>query len=246
MPRPAPVISVVLPNLNGAAYLGEAIASFQRQTYDRKELVIVDASSTDGSHDIIRAACGLDPDVRWVKETDTGISDAFSKGYAACRGDLIGFLGADDLLMPSILTRLAEVFQVMDVDGVYFDSYVWWVPERRCLLRKPLAPDFTRASLLHHGTLVGWQNIYFSREVYDRHQPHPELRAAMDYELYLRLSLEDPLLVYLEHVGTVNRYGAGNAGGSNISRDLDGSQGRELRTIADHYADGVTTPFYAK
>jgi len=244
MLRPSPRISVILPNLNGAAYLSEAIASFLRQDHEPKELIIVDASSTDGSHDIIRAACAVSPTIRWVRLQDSGISDAFTKGYESSTGDLVGFLGADDLLMPGLFGRLSELHQVIDSDGIYFDSYVWWEDERRCILRKPLAPQFTRSSLLRHGTIVGWQNIYFTRAVYDRHQPDPQLRAAMDFELYLRLSLEEPLLVYLEHVGTVNRYGAGNAGGANISRDLDGSQGRELRAIADHYSDGVTTPFY--
>ena len=46
-------ISVVMPCLNSAVYIGKAIESVIGQTLKELELIIVDAGSTDGTLEII-------------------------------------------------------------------------------------------------------------------------------------------------------------------------------------------------
>ncbi|PNB52650.1 glycosyl transferase family 2, partial [Pseudomonas sp. FW305-130] len=43
---PAPTVSVVMPTYNGAALIGETIASLQAQSFRDFELIIVDDCST--------------------------------------------------------------------------------------------------------------------------------------------------------------------------------------------------------
>ncbi|NAZ83637.1 glycosyltransferase [Kineococcus sp. R8] len=237
-------ISVILPNLNGAKHLQAAIDSFVAQAHPHKELVVVDGMSSDGSHEIIAAACAAYPEVRWVRQADEGISDAFIRGFGACRGQVVGFLGSDDRLAPSILEEVAGTFGMIDADAVWFNSYTWFVAEKRCDLRKPPVQEITRSNLLAHGTLVGWQNIYYRRRVYDAHLPSRECRWAMDYEFLLRIADLGYLFVYVDDVASVNLMDTGTVAGSNISSDLDGRQYRESCAIAAAYADGVTTPIF--
>ena len=49
-----PRISVIMPSLNQADFIGEAIESVLGQEYQDIELIILDAGSTDSSVEIIR------------------------------------------------------------------------------------------------------------------------------------------------------------------------------------------------
>ena len=52
-PNPPPLVSVVLPTLNGRRFVAESIASILDQTYRHLELIVVDGGSTDGTREIV-------------------------------------------------------------------------------------------------------------------------------------------------------------------------------------------------
>ena len=62
-------ISIIISVFNGAKYLEEAITSFLIQNYAEKELVIIDAKSTDDSHKIISSYQKKFPKlIKWIKQ----------------------------------------------------------------------------------------------------------------------------------------------------------------------------------
>src|SRR5918996_5973266 len=65
-----PLVSVVTPVYNGAAYLAECIESVLRQTHMRFEYGISDNRSTDGSLGLARRYEAQDPRVRVVAHED--------------------------------------------------------------------------------------------------------------------------------------------------------------------------------
>ncbi len=87
-----PLVSVVIPVYNGAAFLADALASVQAQTYPRYEIVVVDDGSCDDSGGIARAF----PDVRYVFQPNQGIAAARNRGLSLARGEAIAFLDQDD------------------------------------------------------------------------------------------------------------------------------------------------------
>jgi glycosyltransferase involved in cell wall biosynthesis len=93
-------ISIVTPTLNAMEYLPHCIASVQKQESDRGSIehVIVDGGSTDGTVEFAHAN-GL----MVLVGKDRGIFDAINKGSFNSSGELIGFLGADDLLLEGAL-----------------------------------------------------------------------------------------------------------------------------------------------
>jgi cellulose synthase/poly-beta-1,6-N-acetylglucosamine synthase-like glycosyltransferase len=75
---PLPRISVVVPSLNQAPFLAEAIDSVLSQGYPDLELIVMDGGSTDGSLDIIRSY-----EARlsfWRSAPDGGQSAAINRG----------------------------------------------------------------------------------------------------------------------------------------------------------------------
>jgi glycosyltransferase involved in cell wall biosynthesis len=101
-------LSLVTPNFNGATFLEQTLLSVLDQRDAQLEYGVVDGGSTDGSLDILgRYADKLD---FTVSEADRGMYDALAKGFARCTGDVMGYLGSDDLHLPSTLSLVREIF----------------------------------------------------------------------------------------------------------------------------------------
>lgn len=227
-------ISIILPNYNGGKYLQDAINSFLNQDYEDKELIIIDGKSTDNSHEIIEYFSQLHPNIIWVKKQDTGISNAFNIGLKFSKGDFIGYLGADDIIYKNLFQNINYNFQIFKFDAIYFNSYTYLVSEKRIILRSCPDLEFNFKNLLSYGTIVGWQNIYFSKSIYNQYEIDEKNKTCMDYEFYLRVCLNQKILV-LKHnsISTVNYFD------NNISSDIDGKQYIEAVAVAKLYSNKI-------
>ena len=227
-------ISVILPNYNGGKYIKNAINSFLSQEYDKKELIIIDGKSTDDSHQIIDLFSKSNDNIRWIKKEDSGISNAFNIGLKFATGDYVGYLGSDDIIYMDLFKNINYNFQIFKFDAIYFNSYTYYVSEKKIFLR--ICPDllFNFKNLLSYGTIVGWQNIYFSRNIYNLYSIDETNKTCMDYEFYLRVCLNQDLLVVRHNsIGTINYFD------NNISSDLDGRQHLEAVSVARLYANKI-------
>src|SRR6202453_460289 len=100
------LVAVVIPCYNSARYLAETIESVRLQTYPRIEIIVVDDGSTDETARIARS-CG----VRYIYQTNRGISAARNTGILHGQGKYVLFLDHDDRLLPravEIGVRLLE------------------------------------------------------------------------------------------------------------------------------------------
>jgi glycosyltransferase involved in cell wall biosynthesis len=214
---------MIMPNLNGARYLAKSIGAFLGQNYDNKELLIIDGKSTDGSHEIISKVCAGSSCVRWISYQDKGISDATNFGISQARGDIIGYLGSDDILLNEVLQKVSELSAYIDFDGIFFKSFTYFVQERRCTVQKPVTAEITTASLLKYGTIVGGQNTFYRRRVFDRVQFNIENRYSMDYELLLELAKLNAFFLYADEFCTIN-YFDGNISHNNRAQMDEAAQ----------------------
>ena len=129
--RAPAVVSVIMPFLNVAPYLEEAIESVRAQTYPRWELLLCDDGSRDGSSDIARRYAALDPSrIRHLTHADAGTHGASATrnlGIAAARGEVIALLDGDDVWFP---TKLAEQLAILaerpDADALYGVTELWY------------------------------------------------------------------------------------------------------------------------
>ncbi|RXH15767.1 glycosyltransferase [Bradyrhizobium guangzhouense] len=98
-----PVVSVIIPAKNAAAYIGETIASALAQD-GVAEVIVVDDGSTDDTITIVHAI--RDPRLRLISNDASGVSAARNFGARNARGDWLMFLDADDRLRPDAVTTL--------------------------------------------------------------------------------------------------------------------------------------------
>ena len=120
-----PLVTVVINNHNYAAYLREAIESALNQTYPHLEVVVVDDGSTDSSREVIG---GYGGHIVSILKANSGQTSTLNSGFAASHGEVVCFLDADDVLLPTALEHAVEQFRegvvkvhwplrVVDADG---------------------------------------------------------------------------------------------------------------------------------
>jgi len=119
-----PLVSVIVPFLDVAPYLAEAIESVRAQTYPNWELLLCDDGSTDGSSDIARAyAQGDAARIRHLVHdgpTPQGSSAARNLGLRHARGELIALLDGDDVWLPNKLAdQVAILREHPEADALY-------------------------------------------------------------------------------------------------------------------------------
>jgi glycosyltransferase involved in cell wall biosynthesis len=198
----APAVTVVVAVFNGARTLERCIESVQAQTYPYRELIVMDAGSTDGSVDILEKH---DPSITyWESRPDRGIRHAWNKAVERASGDFVCFLGADDYFAHrDSLARLASVagetvdlvccrVTLVDEDGN---------PQRQ--IGEPWnwerMKQFQRVA--HHGMLQR-KDLFRRFGTFDE-----EFTVVGDYEWLLRLgssvrtAFVDETLVYAESLG---------------------------------------------
>jgi len=104
-PQLQPLLSVVIPNWNGAAYLERCLQSLQRQEYPSREILVVDNGSTDASLEITER---IAPDAIVIRhERNQGFAAAVNAGIRAAGGEWIAVLNNDTEAAPSWLAEWA-------------------------------------------------------------------------------------------------------------------------------------------
>lgn len=114
-----PRITVVIPVYNMKETIGKAIESFLDQSYPNKELMVLDACSTDGTLDVINKY--RDKIDYLVSQKDDGPSHAIAENIKYATGDYIALLGADDRYEEGSLQIAADTIERTNADVVYGD-----------------------------------------------------------------------------------------------------------------------------
>lgn len=101
--------------------------SVMDQDYGNYELIVVDDGSIDGSVAVIDLFRKKYPEIVVVKlEKNIGICSAFNKAFGMSGGDFVIDLAADDILLPTRISKGVESFSGVDDDyGVVFGDAEW-------------------------------------------------------------------------------------------------------------------------
>lgn len=213
MTAAAPLVSCVIPVWNAEAFLEEAIESVLRQTYACWELLLVDDGSTDSSGSIIRQATARHPDrIRRLQHPGgirRGVTATRNLGIREARADLIAFLDADDVWLP---TKLREQVDLLEAHPraamVYGRTVVWhsWergpgavradgLTELRLAPNRVVEPPGLVRLLLEHEDAVCVNSVLVRREVLEEvggfDESFPDFYE--DFVLWIKIALRWPV-----------------------------------------------------
>jgi GT2 family glycosyltransferase len=177
-----PLLSVITVCRNAASTLPATLHSISAQSYPWIEHIVIDGASTDGTVDILRSSALL---AGWVSERDDGISDAFNKGIALSRGELIAIVNADDVWLPDTATLSVAALQ-QEPDATWSFGGCNFTLNGQVVLHQDGDPRYSEKihrwmPALNHPTVVMRRSAYESFGMF-----RLDLRIAMDYDLLLR------------------------------------------------------------
>lgn len=181
-------ITSILPVLNGETYLKRSIDSFLDQDYPHKELVIVDGRSTDNSHKIIASYIEAFPkEITWIKEKDTGLSNARNIGLKYATGDIIGFRSSDDVLSRGVFEKIGYYGALCGFDIIYFSCLVYNTALCECYDSNIPLQKLSAKNLLKGNPITAGESFYYKKYIFDYFKFDENLKCVMDFEFNLQL-----------------------------------------------------------
>tara|TARA_B100001741_G_C16382555_1_gene518554 strand:- start:10 stop:750 length:741 start_codon:yes stop_codon:yes gene_type:complete len=115
-----PLISIITVCKNSELTIEKTIKSVINQNYQNIEYILIDGKSTDKTLSIIKKYKKKIKKI--VSENDKGIYDAFNKGLKLAKGDLIGFVNSDDILIQNALSILVKYYNNYPDKDFFFGS----------------------------------------------------------------------------------------------------------------------------
>lgn len=184
-----PLVSVVIPAYNAAGFIARAIDSVLAQTYEWREILVVDDGSTD---DTIQTLATYGDVLRVIAQGNGGAGQARNQGVQASAGALIAFLDADDYWLPHKLARQVEMLEtnptlgfcstrarVETPDGRLIGSWACPVVEQTVL----------HALFLNPGAIAGSASgVMVRRDLFNQAGGFDEQLRQEDTDLWFRLA----------------------------------------------------------
>lgn len=220
----APKVSIITVCYNAEETIADTVSSLDAQSFTDWEHIIIDGASTDNTITLLKQ---LSSDTRRkiISEADRGVYDAMNKGLSIAKGEVIGFLNADDFFYDAFsLEAIVDGFNHSHkVDFVYGDlCYV----QRNNLTKVnrfwsigPISDD-----LLAKGAIPPHPTFYIGKRLLKYVNSFSlEYRLASDYHFILRCIrnsnlcwryINKPLVIMRE--GGMTSNGVGNVIRQNI------------------------------
>jgi glycosyltransferase len=166
--------------------ISDTIESVLSQTYENIEYIVIDATSTDGSLDIIKRY--EDRITIFISERDNGIYEGLNKGMLLATGDVVGFLNSDDLFKDKyVISKIVKAFEENRVDSIYGDLVYISRSDPTAIVRYWKSYSFS-IKKLQCGWMPPHPTFYAKREVYEKYGLfNTDFKIAADYDLILRL-----------------------------------------------------------
>lgn len=128
MTASAPIVTLIVPGRDIAAFAPAALDSLRAQTESRWRAILIDDGSTDDTGAIFDAAAAEDPRFTTIRHgASRGLGAARNVGLELVDTPYLGFLDGDDELLPNALARMTETLGRTGSDfvaGAYVRSRV--------------------------------------------------------------------------------------------------------------------------
>lgn len=206
-----PLVSILVPSFNGAAFLREALDSLLAQTYPAIEILVLDDASTDGTPEILAAYGDRITCIRQPR--NMGIYDNVNVGIARARGEFIATYHADDIYLPTIVEAQVAYLQAHPEVGAVFCSDIFVDAQGEEYNRLVLPPEVRGERALDYAAVLNALLKHKNRflvcpTAMVRASVHADVgayrqdryRNTADLEMWLRIARGYPIAVLEAHL----------------------------------------------
>ena len=115
-----PLVSILIPAYNAEEFIADAIRSAIGQTWQHKEIIVVDDGSRDGTAEIARRFASKN--VVFISKENQGAAATRNHAFQLSQGEYIQWLDADDLLAPDKIERQLAALRERDGKRILLSS----------------------------------------------------------------------------------------------------------------------------
>jgi glycosyltransferase involved in cell wall biosynthesis len=195
-----PLVSIIIPCRDAAAWLAETIESCLAQSWPNIEIIVIDNGSTDASRDVARRYAGP---VTLLECARPGPGAARNVGLSRASGTFIQYLDADDLLAPDKIARQMERLAAAPIGAIASGAWARFRDDWRetCFAAEPVWRDLAAEDFLILSWLGGGMMANFAwlapRTVIEAAGPWDEtLSLNDDGEYFCRVALASSGIVF--------------------------------------------------
>ena len=186
-------VAVVIPTFNHAHFLRAAIESAAGQKPKPREIIVIDDGSSDHPEEITKSF----KNVRTVRQANAGLAAARNRGLGESASAYVVFLDADDRFLPGALAAGLKSLAEDETAAFTYGKYVIVnapTAERTRAVNTPV-PKQAFAHFLRENCIGMHGTVMYRRAAIERAGGFREhLTACEDYDLYLRLARDRPVL----------------------------------------------------
>ncbi len=182
-----PCISVVIPSFNQGRFIEQTLLSVLGQQYPNLEVLVMDAGSTDETHEILRK---YQDRIFWQAKPDGGQAEAINEGMRISRGDILCWLSSDDFYLPGTLLDIARRFQGhLKESFLVYGSALTLYEENGVIDGGWKNADALDCVALTYECTVIQPSVFWTREAWRRVGPiNTKYDHVIDWEWYIRAS----------------------------------------------------------
>ncbi|MCH4903616.1 glycosyltransferase [Cylindrospermopsis raciborskii CHAB3438] len=121
-----PKFTIITACYNAEKFISKAIETIRAQTFTDWEYIVIDDGSTDNSAEIISSYKKLEPRLKLIKQSNSGMCIARNNGFKASyqESQYLLFFDADDCLEPQMLEVMINYLNAHpDIGAAYCDFY---------------------------------------------------------------------------------------------------------------------------
>jgi glycosyltransferase involved in cell wall biosynthesis len=190
-----PRVSIILPTYNGGRFIGQAIESVLKQSFEDFELLVIDDGSTDETPEIIYHFSERDPRIIYLNnDKNLGIQKSLNRGMREAKGEYIARIDDDDVWIDKDKLRKQVDFLDAHLDHVLVGTGAVIVNEKGKELFRYFNPETDteiREKILGkicftHPTVMFKKDATIKVNGYDENE---KIRDREDYDLWLKLGI---------------------------------------------------------
>lgn len=196
-----PLVSIVTPAYNQAAFLRDTIESVLAQDYPRIEHQVIDDGSTDETAQVLAEYTGR---VRWESHANRGQTPTINKGWERAGGDILTWLNSDDTLLPGALRKAVDYFEQHEDVGIVFGDTLFTEPDGTPLERSRPRGEFDyREFVLKCENPIAQPSAFIRRRVIeDVGLLDPKFYYFMDWDFWMRAGVRHRIAYVPELLST--------------------------------------------
>lgn len=203
----SPLVSIIIPTYNNSSMVCQAIDCALNQTYENREIIVIDDGSTDHTGEMLEEY--YKGRIIYIRQDNKGPGSARNKGISYASGKYLQFLDADDLLDPDKIRIQVSSLQGIRDKALSYCDYARCDVDDMTVTYKRTSPVLQNENPFDD-ILTKWEteiSIPSHCFIFDRAffkecgiAFDETLRANEDWECWMNVFALNPRVVYIDKV----------------------------------------------